>query len=98
MSENIKAFVVPTAVLTIICLVVSALLSVTFSVTDPIIQENNYRAEQAALSAQVAQVQQENAELSHAVEHKDDPDVLEQVARDKGFVYAQERVFVDPTN
>ncbi|MBQ3556642.1 MAG: septum formation initiator family protein [Oscillospiraceae bacterium] len=58
----------------------------------------DYRAEQAALSAQVAQVQQENAELSHAVEHKDDPDVLEQVARDKGFVYAQERVFVDPTN
>ena len=58
----------------------------------------DYRAEQAALSAQVEQVQRENAELAHAVENKDDPDVLEQVARDKGFVYAHEKVFVDPTN
>ena len=58
----------------------------------------DYRAEQAALSAQVAQAQQENAELAHAVEHKDDPDVLEQVARDKGFVKPGEKLFVDITN
>lgn len=58
----------------------------------------DYRAEQAALSAQVAQVQQENAELANAVENKDDPDVLEQVARDKGFVKPGEKLFVDITN
>ncbi len=58
----------------------------------------DYRAEQAALSAQVAQAQQENAELASAVENKDDPDVLEQVARDKGFVKPGEKLFVDVTN
>lgn len=58
----------------------------------------DYRAEQAALSAQVAQMQQENAELANAVENKDDPDVLEQVARDKGFVKPGEKLFVDITN
>ena len=58
----------------------------------------DYQAEQAALSAQVAQAMQENAELSNAVENKDDPDVLEQVARDKGFVKPGEKLFVDITN
>lgn len=58
----------------------------------------DYQAEQAALSAQVAQAQQENAELAHAIEHKDDPDVLEQVAREKGFVKPGEKLFVDITN
>ena len=56
-----------------------------------------YRAEEAALAAQVEQAQQRNDELTAALENKDDPDVLEQVARDKGFVSAQDRVFVDPT-
>ena len=58
----------------------------------------DYRAEQAALSAQVAQVQQENDALSHALENKDDADVLEQVARDKGFVKPGEKLFVDITD
>lgn len=58
----------------------------------------DYRAEQADLSAQVAQVQQENDALSHALQNKDDPDMLEQVARDKGFLKPEERAFVDITN
>lgn len=61
-------------------------------------QLQDYRAEEAALAAQVAQAQQENAALTEVLQNKDDPDVLEQVARDKGFVYAHEKVFVDPTN
>ena len=56
------------------------------------------RAEQAALAAQVAQAQQENDALAYAVDHKDDPEVLEQVARDKGFVKAGEKLFVDIAN
>ena len=54
--------------------------------------------EQSQLSHQVAQVKQENAQLSNAIENKDDPGVLESVARDKGFVGAQEKLFIDPMN
>ncbi len=61
-------------------------------------QLQDYRAEQAALSDQVAQVQQENAEKQYFLDNKDNPDVLEQVARDKGFLEPDERAFVDPTN
>lgn len=49
MNDVTKSFVIPTAVLTIICLVVSAALSLTYSVANPIIEENNRIAEQAAL-------------------------------------------------
>ena len=41
---------------------------------------------------------QENTRLADAIENKDDPDVLEQVARDKGFVKPGEKLFVDITN
>lgn len=36
-----KEFVVPTAVLGIICLVITAFLALTFNITQPIIEENN---------------------------------------------------------
>ncbi|PWM39243.1 MAG: FMN-binding protein [Clostridiales bacterium] len=45
----VKDFVLPTAVLTIICLVVSAALSVTYGITNPIIEENSRRQAQEAL-------------------------------------------------
>ena len=51
--------------------------------------------EQSQLSYQVAQVKQENSQLSNAIENKDDPGVLESVARDKGYVKADEKLFVD---
>lgn len=54
--------------------------------------------EQDALNEQVAQLTQENSELSEAIENKDDPDVLEAVARDKGYVKAGEKLFVDVAN
>jgi len=47
-----------------------------------------------ALSAQVEQLAQENTRLADAIENKDDPDVLEAVARDKGFAKADEKLFV----
>ena len=61
-------------------------------------QLQSYQTEQDVLATQVAQAKQENAELSEALENKDDPAVLEAVARDKGFVKAGEKIFVDPTN
>ena len=43
----------------------------------------------------VAEQTQKNAELSDAVEHSDDPAVIEAVARSKGYVTSGERIFVD---
>ena len=61
-------------------------------------QLQNYQDEEAALSAQVEQMQQENDKLSYALENKDDPAVQEQAAQDEGYVGADERVFIDITN
>ena len=54
--------------------------------------------EQDALSAQVAALTQENTQLANAIEHRDDPEVLEDVARSKGFVKAGEKLFIDVAN
>lgn len=51
--------------------------------------------EQDALSAQVAQIAQDNTRMQDTIANKDDPEVLEAVARDKGFVKAGEKLFVD---
>lgn len=57
-------------------------------------QLQTYQEEKSGLAVQVAQMKQDNAALSAAIENKDDPDVLESVARDKGFVKAGEKLFV----
>ena len=54
--------------------------------------------EQGNLASQVEQLEQENVRLTDAIENKDDPAVLEAVARDKGFVKAGEKLFVDVAN
>ena len=54
--------------------------------------------EQGRLATQVEQLEQENTQLADAIENKDDPDVLEAVARDKGFVKAGEKLFIDVAN
>ena len=50
--------------------------------------------ERDALAAQAEQLDRENTRLADTIENKDDPDVLEAVARDKGFVKAGEKLFV----
>ena len=61
-------------------------------------QLQTYQAERDALAVRVAQVEQENTELAFAIENRDDAEVLESVARDKGFVKAGEKLFVDIAN
>lgn len=61
-------------------------------------QLQNDLQEKAALASQVEQLAQENTQLADAIENRDDPDVLEAVARDKGFVKAGEKLFVDVAN
>lgn len=51
-----------------------------------------------ALAQQVADQQLENQELADAVEHSDDPDMLEQVAREKGYVKQGEILYFDVAN
>lgn len=56
------------------------------------------QGERDALAQQVADQQLENQELLDAIEHSDDPEMLEQVARDKGYVKQDEMLFVDVAN
>lgn len=51
---------------------------------------------EAQLQAQIEQLQETNAALSYAIEHKDDPDTVEDIAREKlGLVMPDERIFYD---
>ena len=50
------------------------------------------------LARQVADQELENQELSQAIENSDDPEVLEDVARDKGFVQRDEVLYIDVAN
>ena len=49
----------------------------------------------AALEEQVRQKQLENQQLSAAIENSDDPDMLERVAREKGYVKSNETIYVN---
>ena len=54
--------------------------------------------ERDTLAQQVSDQQLENQELSEAIENSDDPDVLEQAARDRGYVKENEDLYVDIAN
>lgn len=48
-----------------------------------------------ALAQQVASQRLENQQLEDAIENSDDPDMLEQVARDRGLVKQGEELYID---
>ena len=47
------------------------------------------------LVQQVTNQQLRNQELQDAIENSDDPDVMERVARDRGFVRQGEELYID---
>ena len=52
------------------------------------------REEEAALAAQINQVQKENDELLEDLEHADDPELIQDIARQElGLVMQDEKVF-----
>lgn len=51
-----------------------------------------------ALAQQVAGQQAKNQELADAIQNKDDPETLERVAREKGYVKQNEVLFFDVAN
>lgn len=56
------------------------------------------QAQRDDLAQQVTDQRLENQQLSDAIEHSDDPEMLEQVARDKGFVKKGEELYIDVAN
>ena len=51
-----------------------------------------------ALAAQVAAQRLDNQQLMEAIENSDDPEMLESVARAKGYVKPGETLYVDVAN
>ena len=56
------------------------------------------QAQRDALSQQVTDQRLENQALADAIENSDDPEMLEQVARDKGYVKKDEILIYDVAN
>ena len=58
-------------------------------------QIQTIQVEREELNQQVAAQQLENQQLANAIENSDDPDMLESVARDKGYVKSGETLYID---
>ena len=56
------------------------------------------KAEEAALAQQIALQQQENDALQRQIDSGDDPDLIEEIARNDGLVKPGEKVFYDVSN
>ena len=61
-------------------------------------QIQNVQNERDGLAQQVTDQQMENQKLAEAIANSDDPEMLEQVARDKGFVKQGEELYIDVAN
>lgn len=51
-----------------------------------------------SLAGQVGSAELENRRLTEAIAGSDDPDMMEQVARDKGYVREDEVLYIDVAN
>ena len=78
--------------------VLALLIYMATSLLDLRSQIQATQSQRDILAQQVADQRLENQELSDAIAHSDDPEMLEQVARDKGFVKEGEDLFVDVAN
>ena len=58
-------------------------------------QLKTVQAQRDTLEQQVISQQLDNQRLSDAIENSDDPDMLERVARAKGFVRQGEELYID---
>ena len=56
------------------------------------------KAEEAALAAQISMQQQENDSLRRQLESANDPNLIEEIARNDGMVKPGEKVFYDVSN
>ena len=80
-------------------IVVAALLIyMALSVLDLRGKIQDVEAQRDILSRQVTDQKLENQKLSDAIANSDDPEMLEQVARDRGYVQENEILFIDVAN
>lgn len=61
-------------------------------------QIQSAQLERDQLTAQVTSQKLENQELAEAIEHSDDPEMLESVAQAKGYVKPGEILYIDVAN
>ena len=61
-------------------------------------QIQSAQSQREELAIQVEQQRLANQELRDAIENSDDPDMLESVARDKGYVKSGETLYIDVAN
>lgn len=78
--------------------VLALLIYMVTSLLDLRGQIQSVQDQRDGLAQQVTAQQLENQKLADAIAHSDDPEMLEQVARDKGFVKEGEDLFVDVAN
>ena len=78
--------------------VLALLIYMTTSLLDLRGQIQATQSQRDTLAQQVADQRLENQELADAIEHSDDPEMLERVAREKGYVEQNELLFYDVAN
>ena len=61
-------------------------------------QIQNLQGQLDGKEQQVADLRQENEEKSYAVENSDDPEVIEEVAREKGYQDKDAVLYIDVAN
>jgi len=75
--------------------IVILLIYMTTSLLDLRGQIRDAEQTRETLEEQVKQQELENQQLAAAIENSDDPDMLERVAREKGYVKANETIYVN---
>ena len=78
--------------------VLALLIYMTTSLLDLRGQIQTTQSQRDTLAQQVADQRLENQELADAIENSDDPEMLERVAREKGYVKQNELLFYDVAN
>ena len=78
--------------------VLALLIYMVTSLLDLRGQIQSVQDERDGLAQQVTAQQLENQKLADAIAHSDDPEMLEQVAREKGFVRQGEELYIDVAN
>lgn len=78
--------------------VLALLIYMATSLLDLRGQIQTAQVQRDTLARQVSDQRQENQELEAAIENSDDPEMLEQVAREKGHVKQDEIVYIDVAN
>ena len=78
--------------------VLALLIYMVISLLDLRGKIQDVQAQRDILARQVTDQQLENQRLSDAIANSDDPEMLEQVARDRGYVRENEILFIDVAN